>query len=779
MSKFRGDLSGTGGFRKLTGALVASTVAASACFYAAAGFDPAANVAARSHRPSVTLAAAQTFDNTTYLGSNARVGYDAAETAITTTTAGSLAEAWSAPSVANSFVSSQVATSGGVAYWGDAQGYEHATDVITGRQGWVSPKLGTLTAKQVACLGVPAEGITGAATVGMIGAQEVVYLSDATGNEYALSATTGAIVWKTTLAAVGARVYGSAALYNGSLYVGLAASVGDCPLIQGKLIKLDAASGAVQATFDVVPAGCVGGGSWATPAIDETNGDVYITTGNPNAANPTSTCSVPEPYAQAIVKLNAATLAVEGYWQQPDPAADDHDFGSTPTLFTAIIGGVTTQLVGAVNKNGTFYTFSTSTMAIDGSVGPLWTYQVSDSGASPEVGGGSIAPASFDGTNLYVGGGVVAACNTGGATTNSELAALNPATGAPVWHVCTDGPIIGGVVTAPGLVVAAAGPFLNIFNSADGTNLRRWSDATSAWYDAAPTVSNGWILIPKSSGVLYGLTIFPPEALAMGAEGADGQLWAQAPQLASGWQPLGGRIIAAPAVAAAPNPGGATPAQPLFIGTGTDSRLWIRSAATTWQAVGGAKCIGGPAAVITGTTSSGLALTVACRGTDNALWYSTVPVPSSGLPTFTTWNTLGGVLSAGPAVAPVGGTLTFFVQSSTGQLQTRTLATGYTVMPWSCTGQPAAALQAASGVTTFACTSTGGALLESASSGSGWTTAASLGGRLLGGPGVGAASLETVFVGEGTNQAVWEVTLAGWTSLGGKVVGGVGAAALN
>src|SRR6267154_2555680 len=48
-------------------------------------------------------------------------------------------------------------------------------------------------------------------------------------------------------------------------------------------------------------------------------------------------------------------------------------------------------------------------------------------------------------------------------------------------------------------------------------------------------------------------------AVAVGAEGSDGQLWAEAPQLGSGWHALGGKIIAAPAVAAIPNPDGTTP----------------------------------------------------------------------------------------------------------------------------------------------------------------------------------------------------------------------------
>jgi hypothetical protein len=62
----------------------------------------------------------------------------------------------------------------------------------------------------------------------------------------------------------------------------------------------------------------------------------------------------------------------------------------------------------------------------------------------------------------------------------------------------------------------------------------------------------------------------------------------------------------------------------------------------------------------------------------------------------------------------------------------------------------------------------------------GWSSAASLGGSLTGGPAVAATSLSTDLLAECSNQAVWQRTLlTGWTSLGGVIVGGVGATALN
>jgi hypothetical protein len=471
-----------------------SGLASGTYYYVVTAFDAAGNVGPPSNEAPATVSGPPPGDNTTYLRSNVRTGFDATETAITTASAASLVPVWSATSQGNSYVSSQVITSAGVAFWGDQQGYEHATDVTTGTQLWLSPQLGVLQQSQVpTCPGYAPIGVNGAATIGQIGARKVVYVADGLANEYALDASTGAIVWKTNLAPVPQQVFGSNALYNGSVYVGVS-SDGDCPsLTQGKLVKLDPATGAVQATFDVVPNGCTGGGLWGSPTFDPADNAVYVVSGN----GPDTACSPGTPYAQAIIKLRADTLAYVSSWQQTDPPSTDHDFGTTPTLFQGTINGVTRLLVGAVNKNGTFYAFDRTNLA----AGPVWTHQVSDPGSAPDLGQGSIGAASWDGTSLYIGGGSLGSCG-------SELAALDPATGVPRWQDCLDGPIPGGVVTAPGVVVAGVGQYVEVFASATGGMLFHWSDGNSAFYETAPTISNGWLLIPKSSGVLHALA--PP-----------------------------------------------------------------------------------------------------------------------------------------------------------------------------------------------------------------------------------------------------------------------------
>jgi hypothetical protein len=272
-----------------------------------------------------------------------------------------------------------------------------------------------------------------------------------------------------------------------------------------------------------------------------------------------------------------------------------------------------------------------------------------------------------------------------------------------------------------------------------------------------------------------------PAAAAVGAEGGNGQLYVQAPQLAAGWQAEGGQIQGAPAVAALPNPAGSTPASPVFFATGSNGELWMFSLTAGWAPVGpeGALCIGSPATAVTGTGTSAT-VTVACEGLNRQLYYTSTTMPSSGLPTFNgPWTSLGGILSAGPAVAPVGGTLTLFAEGTNGQVFTNT-GSGYTATPWICTGTLAAATQATTGDTTFGCQGGDHTLWTAANDGTGWLAAQSLGGQLVGGPGIAAASQQVEFYVEGTNGTVWQWTpLSGWASIGGIVIGGVGATALN
>jgi hypothetical protein len=117
----------------------------------------------------------------------------------------------------------------------------------------------------------------------------------------------------------------------------------------------------------------------------------YFATGNPGS------CPSSSPYTEAVIELDAGSLSLIGSYQVCGSDNADLDFGSTPTLFQA--NG--TNMVGVVNKDGTFYAFERDALIL----GPVWRAKVGNGGACPQCGDGNISPAAWDGQNLYVASG--------------------------------------------------------------------------------------------------------------------------------------------------------------------------------------------------------------------------------------------------------------------------------------------------------------------------------------------------------------------------------------
>src|SRR5262249_34803145 len=116
--------------------------------------------------------------------------------------------------------------------------------------------------------------------------------------------------------------------YKGSIYEGLA-SFGDCPLVRGGIVQMNAVTGTVENTLYTVPAGCTGASVWGSPTVDTTTGDIYFGTGNAGS------CGSPETLAAAVVQTDSS-LNLLSTWQIPgNQQIKDGDFGSTPTLFHA------------------------------------------------------------------------------------------------------------------------------------------------------------------------------------------------------------------------------------------------------------------------------------------------------------------------------------------------------------------------------------------------------------------------------------------------------------
>jgi outer membrane protein assembly factor BamB len=424
----------------------------------------------------------------TYLSNNSRTGYDPTQTGLTTSNATSLKLDWTDTGGQGGF--SQPTIVNGIAYWGDWNGNEHATNTTTGVDLWKT-NLGTATPPSSdAC--APAEaGIVGSATVATVGSTTVVYVPGGNGTMYALNAANGAVLWQTNLGTPPDWfLWDSPVLSNNDIYIGTA-SFGDCPLTRDNLVELNADTGAILNTYATVPVGCIGGGMSASPAVDPVDGSVYITTGSLQSG-----CVGGEPLSEAILKFTSS-LSLVSAWQVPaDQQIGDSDFIATPTLFTATINGQARSLVGAANKNGTFYALDRTNLA----GGPVWQQEVAaTNGGCPwcNAAGGSIAPAAFDGTTLFVAGG---ATTVSGASCAGSLNALNPATGAFEWQDCLAGSVLSAVVEVPGIVATGYGTHLLVANASTGKSLFDYT-GPSLFY-GAPTISNGMVFSVNYSGNL-------------------------------------------------------------------------------------------------------------------------------------------------------------------------------------------------------------------------------------------------------------------------------------
>ena len=219
-----------------------------------------------------------------------------------------------------------------------------------------------------------------------IGPGHLAYFGDLRANVYAVNATTGKLVWKTTVSNHPyARVTGTPRLYKGRLYVPVASReewmAADphypCCTFRGILVSLDAATGKEIWRTYAIPDGLrpirkgtngtqlwgpSGGGLWSSPTVDEDRQLLYLGAGN-NYSDPATSMSD----AILAVDLNTGKIVWSnqitpgdtynaGCFQKdtsscPTKQGPDSDFGSSPIL-RKLAGGrrvlVVTQKSGEV-----------------------------------------------------------------------------------------------------------------------------------------------------------------------------------------------------------------------------------------------------------------------------------------------------------------------------------------------------------------------------------------------------------------------------------------------
>lgn len=436
-----------------------------------------------------------------YLFGATHSSYNAAATAITPANAPALTRYWqwrpAAPTMAGqpkaSLFASPTVYQGRV-YIGANTGVFYALDLATRRVLW-SRFLGFVTHKTCG-----ARGFTSTATVApdaSRGGQPTVYVAAADGYLYALRASDGVTVWRAVVALPSSTQndyynWGSPAVGNGRVYMGVTSQC-DNPLVRGGVKGYDQASGALLGTYFAMAPGRRGGGVWTSVAASP-GGDLFATTGTGRLDD-----------AESIVRIDGTTLAREEAWKIPDAEAiADSDFGASPTLFTATLGGSPTGMVGACNKNGLFYALREQSFA----GGPVWKFQAADPSRFGES--SCLAAAVWDGQRLFVAGSPT---RIAGTDYLGSVRRLDPATGAVIWARGLDG-IILGTPTLNGSGVIAAGTYdsdasnsVYLLDSADGRLLRTIGTGSSKVF-GQPVFADDYLLVSAIGGL--GLLVYRP-----------------------------------------------------------------------------------------------------------------------------------------------------------------------------------------------------------------------------------------------------------------------------
>ena len=382
-----------------------------------------------------------------------------------------------------------VAAEGLVVYTTAFSGKLVAVDEATGKERWPAK---TLNAQiSTSCGGAKQPGFWAAAAI----ASGVIYAASPDGNVYALRASDGANVWTARVADPGAEGHGefvqsspAVSVARGRLYLGVASS-DHCDEVAGRIVALDLATGAVQSRSLVKP-GQQGATIWSSIAVADDEDRLYATTGNRIGS------AADEPFAQAFLALDPATLEVLDHWQNPTPL-ENADFGSSPALVDA--SGL--KLVAATSKDGNLYVLRRDAL----SAGPVWTSRIAvidpkapTMGGDPSAGFGSIStPLAAHGL-LYAGGGRTPADEPGSVT------AFQPDSGRVVWRRPMPGYVIAPLAAAGEILVAESSSpdgsrsWLTILDAMSGAVLRTFSAEIATF--AAPSIAHGLIFWTDAYG---------------------------------------------------------------------------------------------------------------------------------------------------------------------------------------------------------------------------------------------------------------------------------------
>jgi polyvinyl alcohol dehydrogenase (cytochrome) len=410
------------------------------------------------------------------------------------------------------------------------------------------------------------------ADVTEVNGQDVVFIA-AGEIMYALDATTGAEIWHFT-AGTGCRdsmgnppglcgfsgerneVESSAAVVDGLVFFGM--DVNDVGTGKGGVYAVDALDGRLEWYFDLetgatctpdpgddirnfdgyhseveldLPTGFLAsrsgcnfdrtvtgcGNVWSSPSVDPVRSLLYFTSSNCDTDNDGGT---PEPappmpaYDEAIVALGYDGVP-SWVWRPREIDNDDLAFGSAPNLFTIDFGGGPREVLGAGNKDGTYYVLDRDGVNemsgvawndVDPSLLPYWTTNVVPGGDI----GGIILTAAVDENNdrIYfsTGPGTNAVNGPPADPQRPTVHALDMNTGAIAWDNSAETDSSSSFAPSsaiPGVAFfgEVPGAFLRSYDTEndDGSKLGAF-DLSNAASASAPAVVDGIVLVGAGIG---------------------------------------------------------------------------------------------------------------------------------------------------------------------------------------------------------------------------------------------------------------------------------------
>lgn len=208
-------------------------------------------------------------------------------------------------------------------------------------------------------------------------ADGLVYVGLSDARLLALDAKTGAVVWDrlvgdekpADMKTMGNQwITGAPVIANGVVIVGLSGARSPADRNDGRVVGVDAKTGAIKWLFHVVPGPGEpghetwpqdndswkkgGGALWVTPAIDRELGLVFIGTGNAIPELGGDDRAGDNLYTASMLALDIKTGKLRWHYQLTHHDVFEHDLGTPPLLYTARVKGKTVKGVAIMRTDG-------------------------------------------------------------------------------------------------------------------------------------------------------------------------------------------------------------------------------------------------------------------------------------------------------------------------------------------------------------------------------------------------------------------------------------------